>query len=382
MLDPKASDGHIVVLRHGSTRQDLAGHVERVQEFALARSYKLNVTHRYHIGRNFTGYAAHMDAELVAIVGELSDVRYVERNSMVYASGLAKPNVECVTQEKAEWGLVRTSERERQLDGRYIHEPESGENVFVYVVDTGIYLEHIEFIDGRAVWGTDVVVQPSPRTDPNGHGTHVAALAVGRVFGVSKFATAVAVRVLSESGSGSTEDVLAGIDWAVYNHTIRKGPGVMSLALGGGLNTAFNDAVAAAVLAGLQVVTGSGGSNQDACQLSPSSEVLAFTTSATNDLDEKASWSSWGHCVDIFAPGVGITSASIDGPTANRTLSGSSMAVGLTSGVSAKYLGANPNASPTELRVYLVEASTKDVVTGIEPEHETPNRLLYRGCPP
>jgi subtilisin family serine protease len=209
-------------------------------------------------------------------------------------------------------------------------------------------------------------------TDCAGHGTHVAGTIAGATWGVAKQVSLVPVRVLNCSGSGTTSGVIAGVEW-VAGSTLR--PAVANMSLGGGFSTALNAAVANAVGAGVTMVVAAGNENANACNKSPASEPSAITVGATTRTDARASFSNFGTCVDVFAPGVQITSAWYTSPTATNTLDGTSMATPHVTGVAALALSANPSARPAAVSNFIVANATEGRLTSLGTG--SPNRLLY-----
>jgi aqualysin 1 len=217
--------------------------------------------------------------------------------------------------------------------------------VNAYIIDTGIRLDHVEFT-GRLIGGFDAITSGGSANDCNGHGTHVAGTVGGTVYGVAKAVKLSPIRVLDCNGSGTTSGVIAGVDWVAANHVK---PAVANMSLGGGASTALDDAVRNSIAAGVTyaVAAGNGdfiGRQQPACNYSPARVREALTVGATTSSDAKASWSNYGECVDLFAPGVSITSAWHTSNTATNTISGTSMASPHVAGVAALYLEANPSA--------------------------------------
>ena len=275
-------------------------------------------------------------------------------------------------QTGATWGLDRIDQRGLPFNGQY-NFTSTGRGVTAYVVDTGILATHTQF-EGRVLPGFTAIADGKGSTDCNGHGTHVAGTIAGSTYGVAKDTTLVPVRILACSGSGTTSGVIAGIDWMISNHAAGV-PAVANMSIGGGLSASLNSAVDRAVADGISVVVAAGNSNANACSYSPASAVNAITVAATNLLDNRASFSNWGTCVDIFAPGQSITSAGISSTTAIASLSGTSMASPHVAGVVALYLQQNPSSSPANTAATINNAATRGIVgnagTG------TPNRLVY-----
>ena len=281
------------------------------------------------------------------------------------------------TQSSATWGLDRIDQRNRPTDGLFSY-TNTGAGVTAYVVDTGIRYSHAEF-GGRAVPGYDAVTAGGNAGDCNGHGTHVAGTVGGTTYGVAKGVGLVAVRVLNCSGSGTTAQVVAGIDWVTGDHQAGQ-PAVANMSLGGSASTAIDTAVRNSVADGVAYSVAAGNGlfglfAQNACNTSPARVTAAMTVSATDSSDRKPSWANVGSCVDWFAPGVSVTSAWYTSDTATNTISGTSMATPHTSGVAALYLQANPAATPADVQEALRTATTKCVVAS--PGTGSPNALLF-----
>jgi subtilisin family serine protease len=217
---------------------------------------------------------------------------------------------------------------------------------------------------------------PTNTSDCNGHGTHVAGTIAGRTLGVAPEATIIPVKVLDCIGSGTLAGVVAGIDWMVTNHEAGV-PAVANLSLGGAVSVTLNAAIARAVADGITVVVAAGNSDDDACNASPASEPSAITVGASDQTDARASFSNWGSCVDMFAPGTQILSAAISGPSAEATLSGTSMASPHVAGAAALLLDAYPDLTPAAVAQQLTTAATRNTVADVG--DGSPNRLLFIG---
>ena len=258
------------------------------------------------------------------------------------------------------WGLDRIDATDVPLDNKYSY-ISAGAGVRVYVIDTGIRADHAD-LSGRVGAGWSAIADDQGTNDCNGHGTHVAGTVAGKSYGVAKSAVVVPIRVLDCNGSGFTSSVISGINWVVANHP--GGPAVINMSLGGPANSSLDRAVADASAAGFTVVAAAGNSNTDACSTSPARAPQALTIGATTSTDARASYSNYGSCVNLFAPGSSITSAWISSPTSTRTISGTSMAAPHVAGMAARLLQMNPGSSPSAVASLLAGSATTDAVSG------------------
>ncbi|MFC9242694.1 S8 family peptidase [Streptomyces sp. NPDC057136] len=268
------------------------------------------------------------------------------------------------------WGLDRIDQAETAGDKAYTYPDAAGEGVTAYVIDTGVRVTHSDF-EGRATSGFDAVDNDDNADDGNGHGTHVAGTIAGAAHGVAKKAKIVAVRVLDDSGSGTTEQVVAGIDWVTANH---EGPSVANMSLGGSADPALDAAVQKAIASGVTFGVAAGNESSDAGEGSPSRVPEAITVASSTVDDEQSSFSNFGSVVDIYAPGSDITSAWNDSDTGTKTISGTSMATPHVVGAAAVYLGGHADATPEQVATALTEGATPDAITNAT--EGTANKLL------
>ncbi|KAG0018404.1 hypothetical protein BGZ82_000453 [Podila clonocystis] len=355
---------YIVVLKDGST---VAGFESTFDEIAKRQNSrggrKPSINRKYD---SFAGLAVTVDAAALKEISASDEVAYVEQDAVmtIFGSQSSPPS----------WGLTRVSQRSLQLSQPYVYNDAAGEGVTAYVVDTGVYIDHSEF-ESRATWGANFV-HGSSDEDEHGHGTHVAGTIGGANYGVAKKVNIVAVRVLDAQGSGALSGVIAGMDWVAKNAV--PGKSVVNMSLGGSKSLAINDAAGRLYAANIPLIAAAGNSaSTAACDQSPAGAVNTFTVAASDRHDRTASFTSYGSCVEIFAPGVDITSSWIGSTTAINTISGTSMATPHVVGVAALYLSFNSIPTAKGLFDKLTQTATPNAIKGTL--RGSPNRLLFNG---
>ena len=304
------------------------------------------------------GFAATVPAAAAEAIARNPNVAYVEQDQEMTVDA---------TQSGATWGIDRIDQRSRPLSGTYTY-TSTASTVYAYIIDTGIYTAHTQF-GGRASNVYDAL--GGNGQDCNGHGTHVAGTIGASTYGIAKSVRLRGVRVLNCSGSGSTSGIIAAVDWVRLNRT---NPAVANMSLGGGYSSALNTAVTNLHNSGVFVAVAAGNSNANACNYSPASAANVVSVASSTSSDAKSSFSNYGSCVELYAPGSSITSTWLNGGT--NTISGTSMASPHVAGVAALYKGNYGNASSSTIRSWILTNASASKITG-NPSG-TPNLLLYK----
>jgi subtilisin family serine protease len=342
--DDAIEDRYIVVFRDDAP----AAQRRSARNNAMARS---GARLHFNYEAALRGFAATMPSESVEGLRRNPNVAFIEADYVVELAQTQSPT--------PSWGLDRIDQRDLPLDNSFTYSS-SGAGVDAYVIDTGLQLDHPDF-GGRAVTGFDAVTSGGSASDCHGHGTHVGGTIGGSDFGVAKNTRLIAVRVLNCQGGGTTSQIVAGINWVIQHHQPGQ-PAVANMSLGGGTNNSIDTATRNMVNDGVATAVAAGNSTANACNFSPARVAEALTVAASTISDARASFSNGGPCVDIFAPGQGITSAWLNGGT--NTISGTSMAAPHVAGVAAQFLELNPGASPAQTGQALRSGATQNKVSG------------------
>lgn len=392
-------DKYIVVFKDGQSLDDVVKHQDWINKLyqdvvksldndnnfsaVLKRRMKDNNVSNFNVSDVLNGYFGFFTDDLIKSIRADNMVKYVEKDTKVKIN-------EYDIQKDAPWGIARLSKQEEFTNSNYEYDDQGGEGVTAYVIDTGIKVSHPDF-GGRALWG-DSVAFPNLQIDGNGHGTHCAGIIGSTTYGVAKKVELVAVGVMNLMGTGTTSDIIKGIEFVVNDHKQKvadkkkgfKGS-VINMSLGGPSQDALDLAINAATSAGIHVAVAAGNDDQDACNNSPAKASGPLTVGSTNIKDEKSGFSNWGTCVDIWAPGEDITSTYIFGDT--TSMSGTSMASPHIAGLLSYFLSLQPEVNsefssgllkPLDLKQKVIDYATKGVISGIT-DGKSPNLLAYNG---
>jgi subtilisin family serine protease len=332
----------------------------------VSAAQELGIQTKFTYRSIFQGFSAELNERQIQALSRNPQIDFIEKDGEVSASE---------TQSSATWGIDRVDQRLLPRSGSYVY-GSKGQGVRTYIVDTGVLSTHQEFA-GRMLPGFTAFADGRGSSDCNGHGTHVAGTVSGTTYGVAKKSLVVPVRVLDCNGSGTWSGVIAGLDWISANHPSGTA-GVANMSLGGGANSILDNAVTRLINSGVTVVVAAGNSAVDACNSSPARVPSAITVAASTSSDGLASYSNFGRCVDIIAPGSSITSAWYTGASAANTISGTSMASPHVAGAAALILESG-NATPSTVNSTLIANSTVGRITlsAAAVTASTPNRLLY-----
>jgi subtilisin family serine protease len=359
-------DRYIVVLKRGLAQKAVAGRTVADMAGNLQQQYGAKVLKTYE--HALEGAVMEIPSTALAALKADSRIDYVEPDKI--GSIVA-------TESNATWGIDRVDQHNLPLNQNYTYPNQAGSGVHVYIIDTGIYAGHPEFArsggGSRVGAGMDFQDNDTDPSDCHGHGTHVAGTIGSTTYGIAKGVTLHSMRVIDCFGFGAVSTAISAVDYVTGNHL---NPAVANMSVHYGLSQALNTAVTNSIASGVTYAIAAANDSQDACNDSPGSTPNAITVGATDSADTLAYFSNFGSCVDVLAPGVGITSTWIS-PAMTNTIDGTSMASPHVAGSAALYLGAHPTATPADVRAALVGSATPNLFSNLPAG--TPNLLLYMG---
>lgn len=367
-----ANDRYIVVFKKGVSLRGVRGLTAADVATRIGQAHGATVRRRYQ--HALEGMAVQVSAAALAGLKADPEVDYVVEDTEIILHDVT-------------WGKDRVDQRALPLN-QIVNSPNQGQGVHAYIIDTGIRATHSEFQGGpsgsRIGVGIDLFNDDNTPEDERGHGTHVAATVGGTRYGVANQVTIHPVKVFGAQEGTDASMLIEAIDWV----TARKlesptVPAVANMSIGGGLNNALNAALENSVAQGVTYAVSAGNNGEgpislaNACNGSPGSAPSAITVGATNLFDARAPFSSYGSCVDVFAPGQRVLSAVHTGDNDTTRFDGTSMSSPHVAGVAALYLSANPTATPVQVTNAIVGKATRGIVTDMRPN--SANRLLYMG---
>ncbi|KAG2218601.1 hypothetical protein INT45_013909, partial [Circinella minor] len=347
------NNNYIIVLKPNLSKINITNHIQRIQKFHTSSSPSTNLTsfasispiHTSTIG-NFQFYSSQLNDE--SLLNNDEAIHY-------YVKDIPMSLQELVQSNPPSWGLDRIDQRNGKLNQQYRFPTSQGRDVNIYILDTGV-TRHDDLKD-RITYGPSFINEEDTIGDPNGHGTFVAGVCCGTEYGVAKKANIISIKTLDSEGNGMLSDLLKGLSYVVEQHISQNNSkSIVNLSLGAFYNQAANDAIENAISLGIHVTIAAGNYGEDACKYSPGSASGAVTVGATDPDDSIASYSNFGQCVDIFAPGTDIVSIWNDDD--EHTMSGTSMAAPHVSGVMALFLS-EKDYTPKKLQTQVKHVSSK-----------------------
>ncbi|KAG5727551.1 Proteinase R [Termitomyces sp. T112] len=370
-----AAPGYLVPIEKvdgGTSGRHIVSLKANADKSSFIEATNIATTHNWTV---INGFAGQFTEDQINVLRAHGDVESITEDGFAQVSMVT-------TQTNATWGLARLSsvkklanQNSNALNFQYLRETTAGLGVDVYVIDTGVYINHVEF-GGRARWGATFGGYVS--MDKNGHGTHCAGTVAGSSVGVARAASIIAVKVLGDNGQGIVSDIISGLDW-VYNQAKTSGrPSIVSMSLSSNSpSTPLDSAVTSLTTIGVHAVVAAGNNNLDATNMSPARASGAITVGATNIADSRASFSNYGSVVALFAPGENIISTWFTGPTALVSLSGTSMATPHVAGLVASFISSKGRVSPATMRSTLKNLTVQGILANIPAG--TVNQLAQNG---
>ncbi|OBZ85277.1 Alkaline protease 1 [Choanephora cucurbitarum] len=346
---------------------------------------KTRAAKRYHSRRAKAERKGNLDVDSLGkgCANGDNNVSIMKRAENVTAAVEPVVSTQALSQSGAEWGLVRISQRTPvDYSKPYVYPNSAGSSAYVYIVDDGLRADHVDF-EGRATLAYSAY-SGSDRVG-TGHGTHVAGTIGSKTYGVAKKATLIGVKVLDSTGRGQISSILSGLQWVSTNAANRKGKAIVNMSLGVTVNgpndpvySNLNSAINSLVNSGIPIIAAAGNENGPTCNSLPAANSNVYAVAASNKANRMASFSNYGSCTQIIAPGEDIKSTFATSSTATSVLSGTSMASPHTAGVAALLVDSLGRPSPAALYSALSSAATKNAITSVK--SGTPNSLLYNGA--
>ena len=344
----------------------------------------LNGIKKFSIGDNYKAIHAKLSEVQLKWVKTHKDVESIEHNQIITKADDDDTTCPDTQVEPMSWGQKRiTTTSPEDVIETFSHNSNWGSGVDVYILDTGVRCSHVEF-EGRCINGLNTA--GGSHDDVDGHGTHCAGTVAGKTYGIAKSATIIAVKVLGDTGTGTTAGVIEGVEYVAINAAKRKRPSLANMSLSGDHSAAVNNAVNSVIVSGVGITVAAGNNAADACNYSPSSALgpisvgnTELAASGIKQIDARAYLSNYGPCTDIFAPGSSIIAAFSSSDDAYATMSGTSMAAPHVAGAMAVILTTEKHLNPTELKKRILSNAIPNIIENLQGT-SSPNLMLYVPC--